>query len=144
LTYPSRTENNVLIIAGSFSALRPFWRVVIGKYNLYLSSDASRRDLPRGEHRQATEEKELHVYTVGSKPKTGKMPNLYSTTIRVSSEERLCPQQDGISAETIEGILHNHGDDRFERRAHIASNRDGGVSPSDGMRITVTSEVEIK
>jgi hypothetical protein len=46
--------------------------------------------------------------------------------------------------ETIEKILHNHGDERFERRACIASTRTGGISPSDSTRITVTSEVEIK
>ena len=84
------------------------------------------------------------MYTVGSQPKLGKKPNLYSTTICVSSEERLCPKADGTSMETIEDILHNHGDERFERQAHIASTCTGGTSPSDGMRITVTSEVEIK
>jgi hypothetical protein len=46
--------------------------------------------------------------------------------------------------ETIERILHNHGDERFERQACIASTRTGGISPSDFMKITVTSEVEIK
>ncbi|RYN82758.1 hypothetical protein AA0120_g9400 [Alternaria tenuissima] len=138
------TENNVLIIAGCFPALRPFWRVVIGKYSSYLSSNASRKNPPRGENGQSTEDKELQVYTVGSQPKLGKKPNLYSTTIRVSSEERLCPRLDGTSVDTIEEILHNHGDERFERQACIASTRTGGISPSDSMKITVTSEVEIK
>ncbi|KAI4944751.1 hypothetical protein J4E91_008438 [Alternaria rosae] len=117
------TENNVLMIAGCFPALRPFWRVVIGKYSSYLSSNASRKNPPRGENGQSTEDKELQVYTVGSRPKFGKKPNLYSTTIRVSSEERLCPRLDGTSVETIERILHNHGDERFERQACIASTR---------------------
>ncbi|KAI4910711.1 hypothetical protein J4E90_006966 [Alternaria incomplexa] len=138
------TENNVLMIAGCFPALRPFWRVAIGKYSSYLSSNASRKNPPRGENGQSTEDKELQVYTVGSQPKLGKKPNLYSTTIRVSSEERLCPRLDGSSVETIERILHNHGDERFERQACIASTRTGGISPSDCTKITVTSEVEIK
>ncbi|KAF3033322.1 hypothetical protein E8E12_003716 [Didymella heteroderae] len=138
------TENNVLIIAGSFPALRPFWRVVMGKYSSYLSSNSSRKTPRRDEHGQTAEDKELHIYTVGSKPKAGKRPNLYSTNIRVSSEERLCPPTEGVSVETVEGILHNHGDDRFECQAHIASTCSGGKSTSDGMRITVTSEVEIK
>lgn len=46
--------------------------------------------------------------------------------------------------ETIEGILHNHGDERYKRQAHIACTGTGGTSPSDGMGIKVTSEVEIK
>lgn len=86
---------------------------------------------------------ELQVYTVGSKPKSGRTPNLYSKTIRDSSKERLCPQQDGTSLETIEGILTNHGDDRFKRQAHVASSRTDGASSKDGMKITVTREVQI-
>ncbi|KAF1924259.1 uncharacterized protein M421DRAFT_294531 [Didymella exigua CBS 183.55] len=140
----SLTENNIFIIAGSFLALKPFWRVVIGRYSSSISSDAPRGTPRRGEHERAIEDKEMQVYNVGSKPKTGKTPNLFSTTFRVSSEESLCPQQDSTSLETIEGILHNHGDDRFKRQAHIASSRNGVVSSSDGMNITVTNEVEIK
>lgn len=86
---------------------------------------------------------ELQVYTVGSKPKSGRTPNLYSTTVRDSSEERLCPQQDGTSLETIEGILNNHGDDRLHCQAHVVSSRTDGASPKDGMKITVTREVQV-
>jgi hypothetical protein len=69
----------------------------------------------QGEIGQAPEDKELPVYSAELKPKTRKTSNLYSTAIRASSEERLCLQRDGISVEIVEIILHDHGNDRFER-----------------------------
>ncbi|KAH6613064.1 hypothetical protein C7974DRAFT_476163 [Boeremia exigua] len=123
------TENNVLIIAGSFPALRPFWRIVVGKYISYASSDASRKAYRPSETKRAGD-RELQVYTVGSKPKPTRAPNPYSTTTRLSSEESLCPRDNLTSGEIIEDVTRNHGDNRFEPLANIASTRNRAFTSS--------------
>jgi hypothetical protein len=71
------------------------------------------------------------------------MPQLYSSNDRDQSEDNLCVQQDGTSVNTIEGVLSNHGDNRFQREASIASACVNSTLPSHSKGITVTSEVHI-
>jgi hypothetical protein len=71
------------------------------------------------------------------------MPQLYSINDRDQSEDKLCVQQDGTSVDTIEGVLTNHGDSRFQREASIASACVNNTLPSNSRDITVTSEVHV-
>jgi hypothetical protein len=83
------------------------------------------------------------AYSIGSSTNAKSMPQLYSINDQHQSEDKLCVQQDGMSVHTIEGVLTNHGDSRFQRKASIASVCISSTLPSNSRDITVTSEVHV-
>ncbi|KAH7401403.1 hypothetical protein BKA66DRAFT_102943 [Pyrenochaeta sp. MPI-SDFR-AT-0127] len=129
------TENHVLIITGSFPALRPFWRVVVGKYSSYRSSNKS-SSLKNDSRRTQGDLVALH--TIGSTPREKRVVGPYSVNMRDSSEESLTERK-YADTESLEGIL-NYGDHRAKVSSKVDDKRRGGESETS---ITVTREVEI-
>jgi len=137
LTIWCRTENHILIITGSFPALRPFWRIFIVKCSSYLSPYASRHDT--GEQ-QVPQTRGLELYTIGSKPTARTISKLYSTTMQDNSEEHLYCQREDLSSRTYEGILVNHGNARIGCESHVSSIR---TDTSTDRGIKVTNKVQV-
>jgi hypothetical protein len=137
-----RTENHVLIITGSFPALRPFWRILLGKYSSYISSlNSGGRSSQHAA--QVAHGDGIHLHTVGSTPRVKKISGLYSIAVRDGSEESLNPQQQEGKTRSIEVILSNHGDHRVHNETIVASGNCSSEARHGDARIKVTREVQI-
>ncbi|KAH7110896.1 hypothetical protein B0J11DRAFT_586096 [Dendryphion nanum] len=143
-------ENHVLIIAGSFPALRPFWRTLYGKYTSYRSSSNPSSDPIKSKNAQGGQNDSYTLHTVGSTPRNKKRPGLYSTQGgKDSSEESLNPatktEGEGMVEEgsVLEAILVNHGDGRIENLAKVRGGCGRKGAEGRDTEIRVTREVQV-
>ena len=82
-------------------------------------------------------------YTIGSRTHAKGIPQLYSINDQCQSEDKLCVRHDITLVDRLVGILSNHGDSHFQKKASIAGACVNSTLPSNIRNITVTSEVHV-
>jgi hypothetical protein len=133
-------EIHVLMIAGSMPALRPFWRVVVGRYITFKSS-SNHNGYPMG-IKKASGDDSVTLNTIGGTQRHREVPGPYSVAMHEDNSEGDIQQsgrgdKKSADSESVEMILSNKfGENRSEVR--------GNDKPSDAEStdwITVTTEV---
>lgn len=140
-----RVENHILIIAGSCPALRPLWRVTVGKYSSYLSSSYGSKNSKSHSRSKADTDQLVSLQTIGHRSKTRKTPNMFSTTIDGDSQEDLYVNKNKIFDEqSLEHVLVNHGSDDVGYQSEVTKGHANELAPAEGgIQITTTREVKI-